>query len=59
MNDRTDDPRSLENIRGLPPAHVAKAAERFARKAAAARRRGDVARAARYDGRAAKARRAS
>ena len=56
-----NDPRSLENIRGLPtvPAHVAKAAERFARKAAAARRRGDAATAARYEGRASKIRRAS
>ena len=56
----TNDPRDLSNIRGLPvpPAHVVKAAERFARKAAAARRRGDAARAARYEGRAAKARRA-
>jgi hypothetical protein len=54
---RSTDPRSLENIRGLPepPAHVVKAAKRFARKAKAARRRGDAAAAARYLGRATKA----
>ena len=59
--DPNNDPRDLSNIRGLPdmPAHVAKAAQRFARKAAAARRRGDAAAAVRYQGHADKARRAS
>ena len=61
MASHDDSGRYLENIRGLPepPAHVRKAAKRFARKAAAARRRGDAAAAARYEGQADKARRAS